>query len=317
MSKELNIPSRNELPSAIESLLGHGDLGKLTTEQRIEFYKARCLAANLDPRSRPFQFITLNGKLVLYATKECAEQLNGLHGLSHQILSRTEVAGIFEVIVRVSSKSGRTSEDVGCVVIDGLKGESLANARMKAVTKAKRRATLSFCGMGDVIDESELDTVRWQSGDDDDRLAKNHNNNTGYGSGAYTNPGTVQEYQAWCTKFCERINGIWMDFLTDKHTGEVDTTQSADLVLPWNLSSHLLKFAKSHGWVDCPEESFAGTRDKYAATAWSRYPDEIEKEAKEFCRKLWEIARNKPKTIPREPGCDDELICDEIPGPVH
>src|SRR6202008_2665643 len=38
------------------------------------------------------------------------------------------------------------------------KGEALGNALMKASTKAKRRATLSICGLG-MLDETELETI--------------------------------------------------------------------------------------------------------------------------------------------------------------
>jgi hypothetical protein len=40
-----------------------------------------------------------------------------------------------------------------------LKGEELVNARLKAVTKAKRRVTLSICGLA-FLDESEVETVK-------------------------------------------------------------------------------------------------------------------------------------------------------------
>ena len=46
----------------------------------------------------------------------------------------------------------------GAVPIAGLKGEEFANALMKAETKAKRRATLSICGLG-VLDETEVETI--------------------------------------------------------------------------------------------------------------------------------------------------------------
>jgi hypothetical protein len=39
-----------------------------------------------------------------------------------------------------------------------LKGEARANAELKAVTKAKRRATLSICGLG-WLDETEVDDI--------------------------------------------------------------------------------------------------------------------------------------------------------------
>jgi hypothetical protein len=44
------------------------------------------------------------------------------------------------------------------VWVKGLSGEALANALMKAETKAKRRATLSICGLG-MLDETEVEDV--------------------------------------------------------------------------------------------------------------------------------------------------------------
>src|SRR4029077_13307885 len=46
----------------------------------------------------------------------------------------------------------------GAVSIKGLGGQLLANAYMKAETKAKRRGTLSICGLG-WMDETEADSI--------------------------------------------------------------------------------------------------------------------------------------------------------------
>jgi hypothetical protein len=54
--------------------------------------------------------------------------------------------------------NGRQDESIGAVNIAGLKGENRANAMMKAETKAKRRVTLSICGLG-LLDETEVETV--------------------------------------------------------------------------------------------------------------------------------------------------------------
>jgi hypothetical protein len=59
--------------------------------------------------------------------------------------------------VRARTKDGREDEDIGAVVLPA-SGDSRANALMKAITKAKRRVTLSICGLGQT-DESELDTM--------------------------------------------------------------------------------------------------------------------------------------------------------------
>ena len=53
---------------------------------------------------------------------------------------------------------GRTDESTGVVSIGNLKGDFLANACMKAETKAKRRVTLSIVGLG-FLDESEAETI--------------------------------------------------------------------------------------------------------------------------------------------------------------
>jgi hypothetical protein len=52
----------------------------------------------------------------------------------------------------------RQDESTGVVALAGLRGEALANARMKAETKAKRRVTLSLCGLG-WLDETEVEDV--------------------------------------------------------------------------------------------------------------------------------------------------------------
>jgi hypothetical protein len=54
--------------------------------------------------------------------------------------------------------NGRTDESTGAVPIKGVHGEALANAFLKAETKAKRRVTLSICGLG-LLDETELETI--------------------------------------------------------------------------------------------------------------------------------------------------------------
>src|SRR5262249_39548261 len=52
----------------------------------------------------------------------------------------------------------RTDESIGAVNINGLRGDALANGLMKAETKAKRRGTLSICGLG-FLDETETETI--------------------------------------------------------------------------------------------------------------------------------------------------------------
>jgi hypothetical protein len=114
----------------------------------------------LDPFTKPFDILRLNGKEVLYCTRSGTQQLNKLHKVSHTITSRdtNADAGVYIVTSKASLPDGRCTESIGAVNIAGLKGEMYANAIMKAETKAKRRATLDLLGLG-VLDESEAETI--------------------------------------------------------------------------------------------------------------------------------------------------------------
>lgn len=144
--------------SAVESALVMNDLSKLTTDQRLAFYKNVCESVGLNPLTQPLAFITLNNRLTLYAKKEASEQLRKIHGVSTEIISQSVEGEHITVHIRARDKSGRQDEDIASIFIKGLTGENLANARMKAVTKAKRRVTLSICGLG-LLDETELDHI--------------------------------------------------------------------------------------------------------------------------------------------------------------
>lgn len=142
---------------AMQSALA-GDLSKLTEQDRLKFYGALCEFIGLNPLSRPFEWITFQNKLTLYANKGCAEQLRKIHGVSVKVVERREEFGCYIVRVEATDKSGRTDESLGAVAFKGFVGEGAANAMMKAETKAKRRVTLSICGLG-MLDEAEVETI--------------------------------------------------------------------------------------------------------------------------------------------------------------
>lgn len=147
-------------PSTLEGVVVHGDLSKLSPAQRLEWYNQRCAAAGLDPRTQPFQYLSLQGKLTLYATKAATDQLIAQHKLRVEVIDRRAHAdlGVYEVQVRVTRGDGSTVDDLAAVPIAGLKGDALCNAFMKCVTKAKRRTVLSACGLG-MLDETEVETI--------------------------------------------------------------------------------------------------------------------------------------------------------------
>ena len=173
----------NGLPSAqvIEKVLLQGDLNQLSPDQRVSYYKSVCESLGLNPLTKPFDYIVLNDRLTLYAKRDCTDQLRKIHGISVKIVSRELVDGVYTVTSQATDKDGREDESIGAVPLvkengswqssqsgkrffkgDGtynpLPPDDKANAMMKAETKAKRRVTLSICGLG-MLDETELDTI--------------------------------------------------------------------------------------------------------------------------------------------------------------
>ena len=135
-------------------------MSKLSANDKVKYYNGYCERMGLDPFTKPFDILRLNGKEVLYCTRSGTQQLNKLHKVSHLITSRdtNQEAGVYIVTSKASLPDGRCTESIGAVNIAGLKGEAYANAIMKAETKAKRRATLDLLGLG-VLDESEAESI--------------------------------------------------------------------------------------------------------------------------------------------------------------
>ena len=140
---------------AVEAALVQGDITRLNTQERITYYKTLCESLGLNPITRPFEYVTQKGKLSLYCKKDAAEQLRKLHNVSIQILDRSFHDGVYIVRTQAKMPNGRLDEAIGAISVQSLKGEELANALMKGETKAKRRVTLSICGLG-FLDETEV-----------------------------------------------------------------------------------------------------------------------------------------------------------------
>src|SRR6266481_1019757 len=153
------IPNGQPQGDIIESVIAKGDLAKLTPGERNWYYREVCRSLGLNPLTQPFAYIPLNGKLTLYAKRDCADQLRKLHSISIEIVSREIADGLMTVHVRAKDGTGRVDEDFGVVALpDTLKGEGRANAILKAGTKAKRRVTLSISGLG-FLDQTEIDDI--------------------------------------------------------------------------------------------------------------------------------------------------------------
>ncbi|MCZ2122246.1 MAG: hypothetical protein LC108_08290 [Anaerolineales bacterium] len=153
------ITTTNKVDAAImESVLLGGDLSKLTPEQRVSYYRHVCESVGLNPLTKPFDYMNLNGKLTLYAKKDATDQLRKINNVSIDDVDIVENETQFLVKVKGHDATGRTDVEIGVVKKTDMQG-NLGNVQMKAVTKAKRRLTLSLCGLG-WLDETEVETIR-------------------------------------------------------------------------------------------------------------------------------------------------------------
>ncbi len=144
----------------IERVVALGDLEALKPIERAQYYTRVCESVGLNPLTQPFMYTRLQGKLQLYAKKDATDQLRMSHKVSIRIIARElDADGVYTVTARCRTPDGREDESTGSVFVGSKKGEDLANAKMKAETKAKRRATLSICGLG-WLDETEVGDVR-------------------------------------------------------------------------------------------------------------------------------------------------------------
>lgn len=170
-------------PEIERRLITEGDLSGLNKDQRVAYYQYRCRQLALDPAEKPFDILELQGRTVLYANKSCANALCRTRGIKREIVTSERVGDLYIVTARATDKEGRSDEDTGAVSLvkevvtkwgrkngksfpeekeqQPLSPEDVANAIMKATTKAKRRAVLSLCGLGE-MDESEVEAVRSQ-----------------------------------------------------------------------------------------------------------------------------------------------------------
>lgn len=156
----------------INDILQQGDIGSLEPSQRSRFLYRLAEKLRLNPFSRPFDLIHVRKpdgtkKLIIYANKSCADQIRERDGLSiepvyHGPLQIGEQIdeSIYVFHVKITDpKTNRVGFNVGAVPIVGTAGEDRSNAVMKAWTKAERRATLAFAGLG-IPDESEISSIR-------------------------------------------------------------------------------------------------------------------------------------------------------------
>lgn len=166
-------------PEIVSSIILRGDLSGLSEAQLTEYMVYRSRASGLDPACQPFIVLEVDGKKQLYATKEAAAQLNQNRELSPEVSKEEWLLdnSVYKVTYKVK-EGGRTTEDCGAVALviyqkgtQSKPGEyvkmsaaGIADAIMKAHTKAKRRTILSHCGIG-TNDKDDVPLVVADQGD--------------------------------------------------------------------------------------------------------------------------------------------------------
>jgi len=167
----MTVPQLASLPEEyIDDLIQKGDFSGLTMRDRSIFCYQLALRLGLNPLTKPFDFIVLNNKVTLYANKTAGDQLRKLHNISSEIIEEGALKlgdevrpDTYRVKVRITDPSGRHEDALGLLGISNLKDEALGNAIMKCHTKALRRGTLAFCGLG-FLDELEVQSAKGLEG---------------------------------------------------------------------------------------------------------------------------------------------------------
>ena len=161
------------LSERVEQVLIGGDLTALAPAERVEYMHKVCKSLGLNPLTRPFEYILFReaegapARLSLYARADCAAQLRKIHRIQVTAVRRYIRDGMSYAEADVVDGLGKHDTAMGVVPLwkwkdrqrVNLEGREYANAVMKTETKAKRRATLSICGLA-FLDESELDTMQ-------------------------------------------------------------------------------------------------------------------------------------------------------------
>lgn len=117
---------------ALAKVILEGDLSKLSPTEKVTHYKRVCESCGLNPLTQPFSFIRFQGREVLYAGKNCTEQLRDINGISLKIIARDKFDDLYVVTAEATNKQGRSDSSTGAVNLKGLSGDALANAVMKA-----------------------------------------------------------------------------------------------------------------------------------------------------------------------------------------
>lgn len=160
----------NDQLAVLEKVIADGDLKNLSAGERLDYYGRVCSSVGLNPFTRPFEYLVLNGKTILYARKDCTDQLRTIHSVSVRIVAREALEDCYIVTAAASMPSGRVDESTGAVPLPA-SGEARANAMMKAecvpldseilTRDGFKRFDALIIGEDVLAYDTETDTTRW------------------------------------------------------------------------------------------------------------------------------------------------------------
>ena len=143
----------------LEKVILQNDLAGLTPVEKVQHVKNVCESLGLNPLTKPIQLHKFQGKEVMYMSKDGAEQLRKIHNVSIVKLDTDILRNDLYVVKAYAQLSnGRQDCSTAALTISGLKGDAIGNAMKKCETQAKRRVTLSICGLG-MLSEEELENL--------------------------------------------------------------------------------------------------------------------------------------------------------------
>ena len=133
-----------------------GRCDRLNEEQRADYINYLCGKIGIDPTFRPVDLIKTKNGIKPYLNKGASELIRDIRKISIDDMQIKDVNGMWVATCRVRNAEGRCDTDIGVCLKDGTSASPMNqnDSLMKAVTKAKRRATLSMCGLGAIIEEA-------------------------------------------------------------------------------------------------------------------------------------------------------------------
>ncbi len=166
--RDIAVANREDAAGALAHVLGTGDLYQLTNEQRVAHYINLCKSLELNPLSRPFQWIEFKegenspAVLTLYFKPSGAAQMLRNHHISVHYPRKEIVGELFVCEAHGQAADGRKGVGTKYVPLTNkygkLSGNRLANAFMSAESGALRRLALNMFGLsaGPDVDESAI-----------------------------------------------------------------------------------------------------------------------------------------------------------------